>query len=152
MIVLGNGNPGSIAIDKRQDGSKQGIKKYNAETAPTTPSRRYPDGEFGELTESIQKWTAQFDEKGDDLVAAIGTGNPTPIFQAHAGARHEARPDRGRLDRHPAGPPAGDQGRLGAVGHRPADSTIRASSAPPPACGVIERGIPIRTSTPAASW
>src|SRR5262249_25577606 len=42
----------------------------------------FPDGSFGELTESIQKWTAQFDQKGDDLVAAIGTGNPTPIYQA----------------------------------------------------------------------
>ena len=30
----------------------------------------------------IQKWTAQFGQKGPDLVAALGTGNPTPIYQA----------------------------------------------------------------------
>ena len=42
----------------------------------------FPDSSFGELTESIQKWTAQIDQKGDALVAAIGTGNPNPIVQA----------------------------------------------------------------------
>jgi ABC-type sugar transport system substrate-binding protein len=82
VIVLGNGNPGSIAIDQRQAGSEEGVKQYNAEHGTTYSFEGFPDGEFGELTESIQKWQAKFDEKGDDLVAAIGTGNPTPIFQA----------------------------------------------------------------------
>jgi ABC-type sugar transport system substrate-binding protein len=82
VIVLGNGNPGSIAIDKRQAGSEQGVKNYNADHGTEYTFEGYPDGEFGELTESIQKWTAQFQEKGDNLVAAIGTGNPTPIYQA----------------------------------------------------------------------
>jgi len=82
VVVLGNGNPGSIAIDKRQAGSEQGVKNYNADHGTTYTFEAFPDGEFGELTESIQKWTAQFNEKGDDLVAAVGTGNPTPIYQA----------------------------------------------------------------------
>ena len=82
VIVLGNGNPGSTSIDKRQNGSEEGIKKYNDANGTSYTFEAYPDGEFGELTEFIQKWTAVFNEKGDDLVAAIGTGNPTPIFQA----------------------------------------------------------------------
>lgn len=82
VIVLGNGNPGSTSIDKRQNGSEQGVQNYNKEHGTTYSFEAYPDGSFGELTESIQKWTAQFGQKGDDLVAAIGTGNPTPIFQA----------------------------------------------------------------------
>jgi len=34
------------------------------------------------MTESIQKWTAKIDEHKDNLVGAIGTGNPMPIVQA----------------------------------------------------------------------
>jgi ribose transport system substrate-binding protein len=82
VIVLGNGNPGSTSIDKRQHGSELGMQRYNKEHGTTYEFEAFPDGSFGELTESIQKWTAQFDQKGDDLVAAIGTGNPTPIYQA----------------------------------------------------------------------
>jgi simple sugar transport system substrate-binding protein len=82
VIVLGNGNPGSIAIDQRQAGSEEGVKQYNTEHGTNYSFEGYPDGEFAELTESIQKWQAKFDEKGEDLVAAIGTGNPTPIYQA----------------------------------------------------------------------
>jgi simple sugar transport system substrate-binding protein len=82
IIVLGNGNPGASSIDKRQNGSEEGIKKYNTEHGTNYSFEAFPDGSFGELTESIQKWTAQFGQKGPDLVAAIGTGNPTPIYQA----------------------------------------------------------------------
>jgi simple sugar transport system substrate-binding protein len=82
VIVLGNGNPGSTSIDKRQNGSEEGVKQYNAANGTNFTFEAYPDGSFGELTESIQKWTAKFGEKGDSLVAAIGTGNPIPIFQA----------------------------------------------------------------------
>ena len=82
VIVLGNGNPGAVAIDNRQAGSEAGVKKYNEEHGTKFTFEAFPDGEFGELTESIQKWTAVFNQKGPDLVAAIGTGNPTPIYQA----------------------------------------------------------------------
>ena len=66
--MLGNGNPGSTSIDKRQNGSEEGIKKYNDANGTSYTFEAYPDGEFGELTELIQKWTAVFNEKGDDLV------------------------------------------------------------------------------------
>lgn len=82
MIVLGNGNPGSTSIDKRQNGSKAGIEAYNKANGTKYDFDAYPDGSFDELTASIQKWQAKFDKYGDDLVAAIGTGNPTPIYQA----------------------------------------------------------------------
>jgi len=82
VVVLGNGNPGSIAIDQRQSGAEQGVKNYNSEHGTTFTFEAFPDGEFAELTESIQKWSAKINEKGDDLVAAIATGNPTPIYQA----------------------------------------------------------------------
>jgi simple sugar transport system substrate-binding protein len=82
VIVLGNGNPGSTSIDKRQTGSEEGIARYNQAHGTKYTFEAFPDGSFGELTESIQKWTAQFNEKGDSLVGAIGTGNPTPIYQA----------------------------------------------------------------------
>jgi len=81
-IVLGNGNPGSTSIDKRQNGSKAGIEAYNKANGTTYAFEAYPDGSFDELTASIQKWEAKFDKYGDDLVGAIGTGNPTPIYQA----------------------------------------------------------------------
>ena len=74
--------PGSTSIDKRQNGSQLGIEQYNAANGTTYQFEAFPDSSFGELTESIQKWTAQIDQKGDALVAAIGTGNPNPIVQA----------------------------------------------------------------------
>lgn len=82
IIVLGNGNPGSTSIDKRQNGSEEGVKRYNEANGTNFSFEAFPDGSFGELTESIQKWTAQFGQKGPDLVAGVGTGNPTPIYQA----------------------------------------------------------------------
>jgi ribose transport system substrate-binding protein len=82
VIVLGNGNPGSTSIDKRQNGSKLGIERYNQANGTTYTFEAFPDSSFGELTESVQKWTAQIDQKGDSMVAAIGTGNPNPIVQA----------------------------------------------------------------------
>ncbi len=42
VIVLGNGNPGSTSIDKRQNGSEEGIKRYNLAHGTNTPSRPFP--------------------------------------------------------------------------------------------------------------
>ncbi len=82
VVVLGNGNPGAIAIDQRQAGAEEGVKRYNTDHGTDFTFEAFPDGEFGELTELIQKWTAQFQQKGPDLVAALATGNPAPIYQA----------------------------------------------------------------------
>ncbi len=82
VIVLGNGNPGSTSIDKRQNGSEEGVRRYNHENGTNYSFEAFPDGSFGDMTTSIQKWTAQFTQKGNKLVAAVGTGNPLPIVQA----------------------------------------------------------------------
>jgi ABC-type sugar transport system substrate-binding protein len=82
VIVLGNGNPGSDLIEKRQAGSKLGIENYNKANGTNYTFDPYPDSEFGELTESVQKWTAKIDLYKDKLVAAIGTGNAIPIVKA----------------------------------------------------------------------
>jgi ABC-type sugar transport system substrate-binding protein len=82
VIVLGNGNPGSDLIEKRQAGSKLGIENYNKANGTNFTFDPYPDSEFGELTESVQKWTAKIDLYKDKLVAAIGTGNAIPIVKA----------------------------------------------------------------------
>ncbi|MBV8566241.1 MAG: substrate-binding domain-containing protein [Methylobacteriaceae bacterium] len=82
VIVLGNGNPGSDLIEKRQAGSKVGIENYNKANGTNFTFDPYPDSEFGDITESVQKWTAKIDLYKDKLVAAIGTGNGNPIVQA----------------------------------------------------------------------
>jgi ABC-type sugar transport system substrate-binding protein len=82
FIVLGNGNPGAILIDQRQHGTEEGVKRYNLAHGTKYKFEAFPDSEFGDMTISIQKWTAQFTQKGNALVAAAGTGNPLPIVQA----------------------------------------------------------------------
>jgi ABC-type sugar transport system substrate-binding protein len=82
VIVLGNGNPGSDLIEKRQAGSKLGIENYNKANGTSYIFDPFPDSEFGDITESVQKWTAKIDLHKDRLVAAIGTGNAIPIVQA----------------------------------------------------------------------
>lgn len=82
VVILGNGAPGVPSIDKRQWGGEIGVKRYNEENGTKFEYEAFNDSEFGELTESIQKWSAQIDRLGDRLVAAIGSGNPIPIVQA----------------------------------------------------------------------
>jgi ABC-type sugar transport system substrate-binding protein len=82
VIVLGNGNPGSDLIEKRQAGSKLGIENYNKANGTNYAFDAFPDSEFGDFTESVQKWSAKIDLYKDKLVAAIGTGNAVPIVQA----------------------------------------------------------------------
>jgi ABC-type sugar transport system substrate-binding protein len=81
VIVLGNGNPGSDLIEKRQAGSKVGIENYNKANGTSYTFDPFPDSEFGDITESVQKWSAKIDLYKDKLVAAIGTGNAIPIVQ-----------------------------------------------------------------------
>jgi ABC-type sugar transport system substrate-binding protein len=82
MIVIGNGNPGTDLVEARVQGSKNGIDAYNAANGTTFTYESFPSSEFGDLTESIQKWTAKFDLHGDNLVAGIGSGNAIPIVNA----------------------------------------------------------------------
>lgn len=82
MIVIGNGNPGTDLVEARVQGSKNGIDAYNEANGTKFAHESFPSSEFGDLTESIQKWTAKFDLHGDNLVAGIGSGNAIPIVNA----------------------------------------------------------------------
>jgi ribose transport system substrate-binding protein len=82
MIVIGNGNPGTDLVEARVAGSKAGIDAYNKANGTTFTYESFPSSEFGDITESIQKWTAKLDLYKDKLVAGIGTGNAIPIVNA----------------------------------------------------------------------
>jgi ribose transport system substrate-binding protein len=82
MIVLGNGNPGATSIDRRQNGSGQGIADYNAANGTNFTFEAYADGEFADEAQCIQNWTAKMDLYGEDLVAIVGTGNVIPLAKA----------------------------------------------------------------------
>lgn len=82
MIVLGNGNPGATSIDRRQNGSEQGIADYNAANGTNYQFEAYADGEFSDEAQAIQNWTAKLDIYGDELVAIVGTGNVIPLAKA----------------------------------------------------------------------
>jgi ABC-type sugar transport system substrate-binding protein len=82
MIVFGNGNPGATSIDKRQTGSKQGIEQYNAANGTTYQFDAFADSSFDDESQSIQKYEAQIDKWGDQLVGLITGGNAVPIEKA----------------------------------------------------------------------
>jgi ribose transport system substrate-binding protein len=82
VIVLGNGNPGATSIDRRQNGTQKGIEDFNAANGTTYTFEAYADGEFEDEAKCIQNWTAKIDEKGDQLVAMVGTGNVVPLAKA----------------------------------------------------------------------
>lgn len=82
VIVLGNGNPGATSIDRRQNGTQKGIEDFNAANGTNYAFEAYADGEFEDEAKCIQNWTAKMDEKGDELVAIVGTGNVVPLAKA----------------------------------------------------------------------
>ncbi len=83
FIVFGNGNPGAALIDARQAGSEQGVLDYNDQNGTNFTFEAFPDSSFdADLSASIQKYGAQIDTKGDDLVGLITGGNVIPIVQA----------------------------------------------------------------------
>jgi ribose transport system substrate-binding protein len=82
MIVFGNGNPGATSIDKRQNGSKQGIDQYNAANGTNYQFDMFADSSFDDEGQSIQKYEAQIDRWGDQLVGLITGGNAVPIVKA----------------------------------------------------------------------
>ena len=94
IIVLGNGNPGSTSIDKRQNGSKLGIEQYNAANGTSYQFEAFPDSSFGELTESIQKWTAQIDQKGDPWSRRSAPAIPTRSSRRSRSAASSPAPSR----------------------------------------------------------
>jgi ABC-type sugar transport system substrate-binding protein len=82
VIGVGNGNPGSTSIDKRQNGTKQGIEDYNKANGTNFTTDLFPDDEFFDANSSIQKWGAKLDQYGDKMVGMIAVGNPTPQVKA----------------------------------------------------------------------
>jgi len=85
VFGVGNGNPGSTSIDKRQNGTEQGILDYNKANGTSFTVDKFADDEFFDPNSSIQKWSAKFDQYGDDLIGAIAVGGPGPIVKAAQG-------------------------------------------------------------------
>jgi len=82
VIIFGNGNPGADLIDNRQKGSEQGIMDYNKQKGTKFTFTAFPDSSFDDENQSIQKYGAQIDEAGDDLVGVITGGNIVPGVKA----------------------------------------------------------------------
>src|SRR5262249_40770392 len=85
IFGIGNGNPGSTSIDKRQNGSEQGINDYNKANGTNFTVDKFADDEFFDPNSSIQKWSAKLDQYGDDLIGMVGVGNPSPLVKAAQG-------------------------------------------------------------------
>jgi simple sugar transport system substrate-binding protein len=85
IFGIGNGNPGSTSIDKRQNGSEQGIMDYNKANGTGFTVDKFADDEFFDPNSSIQKWSAKLDQYGDDLIGMVGVGNPSPLVKAAQG-------------------------------------------------------------------
>jgi ribose transport system substrate-binding protein len=82
MIVIGNGNPGTDLVEARVNGTKNGIDAYNRANGTHYTYESFPSSEFGDLTESVQKWSAKLDLYKDKLVAGAGSGNAIPLVHA----------------------------------------------------------------------
>jgi ABC-type sugar transport system substrate-binding protein len=103
IFGIGNGNPGSTSIDKRQNGSEQGILDYNKANGTNFTVDKFADDEFFDPNASIQKWSAKLDQYGDDLIGMVAVGGPGPLVKAAQGhgiekgkiviGTHDARPD-----------------------------------------------------------
>src|SRR5579863_3109264 len=85
VFGIGNGNPGSTSIDKRQNGAEQGILDYNKANGTNFTVDKFADDEFFDPNSSIQKWSAKLDQHGDDLIGMIAVGGPGPIVKAAQG-------------------------------------------------------------------
>jgi ABC-type sugar transport system substrate-binding protein len=85
IFGIGNGNPGSTSIDKRQNGSEMGILAYNEANGTNFTTDKFADDEFFDPNSSIQKWSAKLDQYGDKLIGMIGVGNPAPLVKAAEG-------------------------------------------------------------------
>jgi ABC-type sugar transport system substrate-binding protein len=85
IFGIGNGNPGSTSIDKRQNGSEQGILEYNKANGTNFTVDKFADDEFFDPNSSIQKWSAKLDQYGDDLIGMIAVGGPAPLVKAAQG-------------------------------------------------------------------
>lgn len=90
IFGIGNGNPGSTSIDKRQNGSEQGILEYNKANGTNFTVDKFADDEFFDPNSSIQKWSAKLDQYGDKLIGMVAVGGPTPLVKAAQGHNIEA--------------------------------------------------------------
>ena len=79
VIVIGNGNPGSTAIDTRQRGTIDGVAAYNREHGTNFTTEVFADGAFADIPTAISKYGAHLDQKGDSLVAMVGLGGASAI-------------------------------------------------------------------------
>jgi ABC-type sugar transport system substrate-binding protein len=79
IILIGNGNPGSVSIDLRQKGTEQGISSYNSDHGTEFTHEVFADSAFEDIVTSISKYSAQIDEKGDLLAALVGLGGPSGV-------------------------------------------------------------------------
>ncbi len=79
VVVIGNGNPGSVSIDDRQHGTEQGIAEYNKANNTTYTTEAFPDSGFSDTAAAIQKYAAQMQDKGDKLVGMVGLGGTSAI-------------------------------------------------------------------------
>ena len=85
IFGIGNGNPGSTSIDKRQNGAEQGILEYNKANGTSFTVDKFADDEFFDPNSSIQKWSAKLDQYGDDMIGMVAVGNPSPLVKAAQG-------------------------------------------------------------------
>jgi ABC-type sugar transport system substrate-binding protein len=105
IIVIGSGNPGAAAIDARQFGTEQGVVDYNEANGTSFTTEMFPDRGFDDAVESIQRYTAQIEQKGDTLVGLVGLGGPSGVViyktleelgiapGTYAAGSHDAFPD-----------------------------------------------------------
>jgi ABC-type sugar transport system substrate-binding protein len=107
VIVIGNGNPGSISIDQRQKGTEEGVAAYNREHGTRYTTEAFADSGFDDVMVAISKYGAHLDQKGDRLVAMVGLGGGSgvaiwktlkdrgiPPGKKIAGGSHDVFPDQ----------------------------------------------------------
>jgi ABC-type sugar transport system substrate-binding protein len=74
LVLIGSGNPGSATIDLRQKGTENGVAAYNKANGTNFTTEMFPDGAFDDIPTSVGKYGAQWDQKGDKIVAMVGLG------------------------------------------------------------------------------
>jgi len=79
VILIGNGNPGSVSIDLRQKGTEQGIASYNSDHGTKFTTEVFADSAFEDIVTAISKYSAHIDEKGGLLVGLVGLGGPSGV-------------------------------------------------------------------------
>ena len=79
VIIIGNGNPGSVSIDLRQKGTEEGIAAYNRDHGTRYTTEAFADSGFDDVVVSMAKYGAHLDEKGERLVGMVGLGGGSAV-------------------------------------------------------------------------